>query len=232
VIAEQLELILELGSDEWWIDVNYSMLEEMRKRLRLLVPLIEKAKRGQIFTDFEDLMGEVTTIELPGTGGGVANTEFNQFRKKAQHFLKEHLAEAAVAKVHSGQPLLPEDIGELQRILVAAGIGDDDSFAAASERAGSFGLFIRSLVGLDRAAAKEAFNDFLDDKRYSKNQIEFVNLIIDYLTEHGVVEPGRVYEDPFTTVAPEGPESLFVVKDLDKIFDLIESVTASASGSR
>ncbi|MDP6717685.1 MAG: helicase-related protein, partial [Pirellulaceae bacterium] len=153
VIAEQLELILELGSDEWWIDVNYSMLEEMRKRLRLLVPLIEKAKRGQIFTDFEDLMGEVTTIELPGTGGGVANTEFNQFRKKAQHFLKEHLAEAAVAKVHSGQPLLPEDIGELQRILVAAGIGDDDSFAAASERAGSFGLFIRSLVGLDRAAA-------------------------------------------------------------------------------
>jgi len=94
---------------------------------------------------------------------------------------------------------------ELQRILITAGIGDAESFTAASELAGGFGLFIRSLVGLDRAAAKEAFADFLDEKRYSRNQIEFVNVIIDYLTEHGVVEPGRVYESPFTAVAPEGP---------------------------
>ena len=33
-------------------------------------------------------------------------------------------------------------------------------------------------VGLDRAAAQAAFADFLDDKRYSRNQIQFVTLII------------------------------------------------------
>lgn len=117
---------------------------------------------------------------------------------------------------HSGAsaPITRADIAALQRILVAAGIGDDETFAAASERAGSFGLFIRSIVGLDRAAAKAAFNDFLDEKRYSKNQIEFVNLIIDSLTEHGVVEPGRVYDSPFTAVAPEGPEGLFGSADV------------------
>ena len=82
------------------------------------------------------------------------------------------------------------------------------------------------------AAAKEAFNDFLDDKRYSKNQIEFVNLIIDYLTEHGAVEQGRVYESPFTTVAPEGPEKLFDADELDRIFEVIESITVSATGTR
>ena len=102
----------------------------------------------------------------------------------------------------------------------------------ASQRAGNFGLFIRSLVGLDRAAAKEAFNDFLDDKRYSKNQIQFVNLIIDYLTEHGAVEQGRIYESPFTTVAPEGPEKLFDADELDRIFEVIESITVSATGTR
>ena len=127
-----------------------------------------------------------------GHSGVVASAEFAQFRKKAETFLNDHLGEAAVAKVRSGQPLTADDLDELQRILVAAGIGDQGTFAEASELAGSFGLFIRSLVGLDRAAAKAAFAEFLDDKRYSKNQIQFVNLIIDELTDRGVVEASRV----------------------------------------
>ena len=225
-IAEQLEPILDVRTDEWWVDVTYPMLEEVRKRLRLLVPLIERAKKGQIFTDIEDEIGDGTTVVVvppieddPG---------FAQFRTKAQHFLKEHLAEEAVAKVRSGQPVTADDIAELQRILVAAGIGDGETFAAASERVGSFGLFIRSLVGLDRAAAKEAFNDFLDEKNYSKNQITFVNLIIDYLTDHGVVKPGRVYESPFTGVAPQGPDDLFGPNEVERLFDLMEGLTSAA----
>ena len=72
-----------------------------------------------------------------------------------------------------------------------------------------FGLFIRSIVGLDRAAAKQSFAAFLDDKRYSRNQIEFVNLVVDYLAEHGAIDPGRVYESPFTDVAPQGSNTIF-----------------------
>ena len=52
--------------------------------------------------------------------------------------------------------------------------------------------------GLDRTAAKAAFADFLDDKRYNANQIEFVNLVIDELTKNGLIEPRQFYESPFT----------------------------------
>jgi type I restriction enzyme R subunit len=229
VIAEQLALIQDVQTDEWWVDVSYPMLEEVRKKLRLLVPLIERSKKAVIYSDFSDEIGKGEKIELPGTGGTVASTEFLQFRKKAEHFLKQNLGEAAVAKVRSGQPLTPDDIEDLQRILVAAGIGDDKSFAEASRNAGSFGLFIRSIVGLDRAAAKAAFADFLDDKRYSRNQIEFVNLIIDELTDRGVVEAARVYETPYDGVAPEGPEAIFVESDLFRIFAAIETFKKTAS---
>ena len=134
-----------------------------------------------------------------------------------------------MAKVRSGQPLTDGGHRRAAAILVAAGIGDDERSPRPSRQAGSFGLFIRSLVGLDRAAAKEAFADFLDDKRYSKNQIEFVNLIIDELTEYGVVEPGRVYESPFTAVAPEGPEGLFGTADVTRIFEVIDEFMESAA---
>jgi type I restriction enzyme R subunit len=228
VIAAQLELIQDIQADEWWVNVSYPMLEEVRKKLRLLVPLIERSKKGVIYSDFGDEMGEGVEVELPGTGGAVGSAEFLQFRKKAEHFLHQHLGDAAVAKVRSGEPLTADDIADLQRILVAAGIGSDESFAEASAKAGSFGLFIRSLVGLDRAAAKAACADFLDDKRYSKNQIQFVNLIIDELTARGVVEPGRVYESPYDGVAPEGPEAIFVESDLDRIFTTIANLKLAA----
>ncbi|MCH7584540.1 MAG: hypothetical protein IH941_05205 [Acidobacteria bacterium] len=153
-------------------------------------------------------------------GGGA--TGFAQFEKKAKHFLREHLANPAVAKVRSGEPITAEDMSELQRTLVEAGIGDQKAFATAAERSGSFGLFIRSLVGLDRAAAKRAFADLLDEEHYSKNQIQFINLIIDYLTEHGFVEKRRIYESPFISVAPEGPEVLFGSADLDRMFEAID----------
>ena len=156
-----------------------------------------------------------------GTGGVGGSPEFAQFRKKAQHFLSQNLADQIVAKVRSGELISAADMDELQRVLVVAGIGDTDSFAEASERAGSFGLFIRSLVGLDRAAAKRAFNKFLDDKRYSPNQITFVNLVIDYLTEHGTIDPGRIYDSPFTGVAPEGPEAIFPKDDVDEFFEIV-----------
>ena len=227
-IAQQLELIQDIQHDEWWVNVTYPMLEQIRKRLRLLVPLIERSKRNVVYTNFADEQGVGVEIELPGTGGVAEGAEFIQFRKKAEHFLKEHLAEAAVAKVRSGEPLSAGDIAELQRILVAAGIGDNGTFEEASRRAGSFGRFIRNLVGLDRAAAKAAFAEFLDDKRYSKNQIQFVTLIIDELTERGVVDVARVYEAPYIALAPEGPETIFVEADLDRIIDTLKQLVDAA----
>ncbi|MEO1061338.1 MAG: DEAD/DEAH box helicase family protein [Actinomycetota bacterium] len=228
-VAEQMELIIDIQADEWWVDVSYPMLEDARRRLRSLVQLIERVRKTPLYSDFTDELGEGTEIELPGTGRSVGSPEFAQFRKKAQRFLAENLANEIVARVRSGEPITPADMAELQRVLVASGIGDDDTFAQASERAGSFGLFVRSLVGLDRAAAKRAFARFLDDKRYSRNQITFVNLVIDYLTEHGTIDPARVYDSPFTGVAPEGPDAIFTQSDLDEFFRIVDQLRITAA---
>src|SRR5436190_46510 len=39
--------------------------------------------------------------------------------------------------------------------------------------------------------------------------IEFVNLIVDHLTEHGTMDPARLYDTPFTNLSSRGPEGLF-----------------------
>jgi len=72
-----------------------------------------------------------------------------------------------------------------------------DVYKRQKQESTGLGLFVRSLVGLDREAAKHAFGSFLHENALGANQIEFVNLIIDHLTQCGWMPPSALYESPF-----------------------------------
>ena len=91
------------------------------------------------------------------------------------------------------------------------------------------GLFVRSLVGLERDAAKQAFADFLSGRTLTANQIEFINLIINYLTEHGAMDPERLYESPFTDFNPLGVEGIFKPAEVTELFTVLGNIRARAA---
>ena len=89
---------------------------------------------------------------------------------------------------------------------------------------------MRSLVGLDRRAAKEATASFQSGNTLGANRTEFVNLILDHLTEHGVMHAAQIFESPFTDITPRGPDGLFASAEVD---ELIASLFAGQGhGSR
>jgi type I restriction enzyme R subunit len=201
------------------------MLEGMRRRLRDLIKLIEKQKRKPIYTDFEDEIGSETVVELPGFGHG---TDHAKFRAKAQAFLRSHQDHIAIHKLRMNKALTSADLAELQRMLAESGVGDADDIQRATEESEGLGLFVRSLIGLDRQAAKEALAGFLNGKSLGANQIEFVNLIVDHLTEHGLMDAAMLYESPFTDLTPRGPDGLFTSADVDELLAVIEQVRQTA----
>jgi type I restriction enzyme R subunit len=115
----------------------------------------------------------------------------------------------------------------LENILVAAG-GQQADIVSATEKSGGLGLFIRSLIGLDRSAAVEAFGGYLDGSKFSADQVRFVNLIVDELTANGVVEPRRLFESPYTDHAPTGPDFVFPGADVEVIVDILKYVKRTA----
>jgi type I restriction enzyme R subunit len=201
------------------------MLERARRHLRDLVPFIEKARRRVLYVDFEDLMGAEVEIGLPGL---VAGIDFEKFRAKARAFLREHQDHAAIHKLRTNRPLTPTDLAELERMLLESGVGDKGALERAKAEPDGLGVFVRTLVGLDRAAAKEAFGDFLAGRTLSANQIAFVNLIVDHLTEHGVMKAELLYESPFTDIAPFGPDGIFAGAEVDQIIAALQQVRATA----
>ena len=225
MVKQQLLLIQELQVDEWWQDVTTPMLENVRRRLRLLVKLIEKQQRKPIYTDFEDEMGSETAVQLPGFA---SPDSYERFRAKARAFLKEHESHVAIHKLRMNEPLTPTDLSELEKMLVQAGIGSSENLTRAKQESKGLGIFIRTLIGMDREAAKKAFGQFLSGKNQTANQIEFISLIIDHLTERGVLAASRLYESPFTDINPQGPEGVFTSAQVDALILVLARIQRRA----
>lgn len=228
MVHAQLPLIQDLQSDEWWQDVTAPMLENVRKNLRDLVQFIEKAHRTVIYLSLpEDELGAETEVQLPGFA---AADEFERFKAKARAFLREHQHETSVAKLRANEKLTAADLKQLETLLATSGASPEDIEKARAESAG-LGLFIRSMVGLDREAAKRAFGDFLTGKTMSANQIEFVNLIVDHLAEHGFMDECRLYESPFTDIAPLGPDGIFAAEQIAALMAILRDVRSTATAA-
>ena len=108
MVRAQMPLIEELQTDEFWQDVTTPILENVRRKIRSLVKLIEKIGRAPVYTDFEDQMGESSNIDLPVFDGA---GNFQKFRTKARYFLNENKDHPVIRKLRMNEPLSPSRPG-------------------------------------------------------------------------------------------------------------------------
>ena len=58
--------------------------------------------------------------------------------------------------------------------------------------------------------------------------MEFVNLVVNHLTENGVMNAALLYEPPFTAYAPQGPDALFTSTQVEQLFEVLDQVRTNA----
>jgi type I restriction enzyme R subunit len=198
----------------------------VRKRLRDLVKFIERAKRKPVYTDFADEIGPGTELMFTGLASSIG---LAQYKKKVMQFLEAHREAPPFLKLRSNELLAPEDLRALEHLLYElGGEGTREQFERSYGQPESLGAFIRGLVGLDREAAQRAFGKHLEDSRYNANQIRFINRIVDYLTQNGVMDPGRLYEQPFTEYSPLGLDGLFPELAAADIVSILVTINRNA----
>lgn len=222
MVAAQMALILDLQTDEYWTGMTLPLLEEVRRKLRGLVKLIEPASRKVVYTDFQDEIGQGNNVDLPDIGNGIDKA---RFMMKVRHFLQVHRDHITLLKLRRNEQLTKQDISELERIFVEEGVADSSELDEIRNE-GGLGLFIRALIGLDKEAAKAALSSFIVGRTLTANQIEFLDLIVEHLTEQGVMDPKRLYESPFTDIDDQGVGGLFEQGDVRGLITLINEVKA------
>ena len=227
-IKKREELLRDVAGDEWWQDVTPPMLEQARRQLRSIVGLLDKKKRPIIYSDFEDTLGDVTEVAMPAVA---TFTDVERFNAKIYDFLVRQPDNLALQKLKKAQPLTDTDLQSLQELLISSGVADVADLHRATHSAQGFGRFIRSLIGLDRQAATEAFAEFLDGKTATADQIQFIQLVIKYLTRHGSMSPELLFQPPFTDNAPKGISSVFDMTKSRAVIAVIDQLNASADAA-
>lgn len=202
------------------------MLEMMRIQLRGLVHLIDSSHKQIVYTNFADT-AQVEDISFVHVTPAVDKA---RFRAKALAFLQSHQDDVVLAKIRLGKQLTTLDLSSLEAIMLANGFEASEISAASSEAHG-LGLFVRSLIGLDRAAATESLSAFTAGSTFTGNQLVFLDLLVEQLTQRGVVELGLVYEAPFTAVAPTGPDGLFEPARVVQLVAALRRIRETAEAS-
>ncbi|MBN3989261.1 MAG: DEAD/DEAH box helicase family protein [Nostoc sp. NMS2] len=221
MVKVKLALIADIQTEAWWSDVTPGMIDQMRRQIRDLIKFIDPQEQRIVYTDFQDVLGEVTEVNIP-----ILQTGFSpyQYRKKVEAYIREQSNHIAIAKLKRNVPLTDADLTSLESMLFgAAAIESRERFESVYGKNLSLKLFIRELVGLDRNTAKQAFAQYLEGSTFNANQIRFVETIIDYLTQNGVMDAGLLYEPPFTDLHYEGLDGVFEADDADQIISIVRS---------
>jgi type I restriction enzyme R subunit len=228
-VAEQIEWIEYVQSTNFWMETSLEDLEQTRRRLRLLIHLIKKEKLGIVYTNFKDeLLG---IKENSGVYNVSPGTSLALYRKKVEAYIKANLDNLTIQRIKRNLPITKLDLKALEdKLFDASGIGDLAEYEATIHPDKSLGVFVRELVGLDRGAAKEAFAEYLDEAKFNSQQIHFVNTIIDYLTQNGVMNPSMLAKAPFTDIHFEGVFGLFDDNVVIGLRNTVKRVEALAVG--
>ena len=190
-IMAKSELINKILHTSYFDDAGINEFEHIRKEIRDLVKYIPRGGPTYV-THFDD---EILSTEWHESE--LESDDLKNYKAKAEFYVRQHQDNTAIANLKSNQPLSKEDIESLEKILWSEVGTKADYEAEYGEK--PLGEFVREIVGLDMAAAKEAFAEYLDSVNLDASQIYFVNQIIEYIVRNGVMKDMSVLqESPFT----------------------------------
>lgn len=191
-IMKQAELIDKILHTDYLDNAGINEFEHIREKLRDLMKYIPPKQIPSCHSNLDD---EILSMEWHEAE--LENDDLKNYKEKAEYYVRQHQDNEVIAKLKSNKPLKASDIKILEEILWSE-VGTKDDYEAEYGQK-PLGEFVREIVGLDMAAAKEAFAEFLDETNLDSRQIYFVNQIVEYIVQNGMMKDLSVLQEaPFT----------------------------------
>jgi len=223
-VAAKIDYIKAIIKDEFWTTISIQEIEKIRVELRELIKFLDRSERTTVFTSFkDDFTAEDKIWDLVP-----ASTKMEGYNRRVEKFIRENESHITIHKLKNNIPITKVDLEALEEIMFSEDkLGNKKQFEEVYGPQ-PLGVFIRSLIGLDKGAAKVAFNEFLVSGNLSADQIRFIDTIINYLSEKGFVEKERLYEPPFTDLNELGVDGIFKPDERENVFSILDDIRQRA----
>lgn len=224
-VAAQRTLIEAMKDPNYYQGLDATGLEEIRQNIKYLVRFLDKQSRGVVYTNFRDSEASVEENEYSMN----STNNLGLYKKRVAKYIRENKHNLTIAKLQRNEPIGVGEIQALENILFDGNERGTRKEYAQAYGAQPLGTLIRSIVGLERAAAQAAFAQFVQTGNLNPDQINFIDRIINYLCQNGVIDEKKLFEHPFNTLHDQGVVGLFKEAEVKQIMGVLKQVNGNAS---
>lgn len=234
VVAKEEEYIIQAQSNRFWSRIDDDGFDEMVTRLSPLMKF-RRSDRGTLKPKELDLKDLIKSKEMVEFGPEHEAVSVSKYKEMVEALILE-LTESnpILIKIKEGEEINYAETQELSELLLDEHphITEDLLRNVYKNRKAKFLQFIRHILGLEVLesfpdSVNQAFGQFLQDhSNLSSRQLDFLQLLKDFILERESISKRNLIESPFTRIHPDGIRGLFSPSEIDEILELTEKVAS------
>lgn len=234
IIAKEEELIKQSQRNYFWSTVTEDKFDKLILKIAPLMRFREAiVPLGPAKFNFKDLVSEKEWVEFGPHHEALGIAKYRQLveqkvnelvssnplllRLKEGKEITTIEAERLAEELHSEHPHITIDL--LRRVY--------------NHRKAQFVQFIKHILGIEilesfPETVSKAFDDFISKHSYlTSRQLQFMDLLRNYILEKGDLQKRNLIESPFTLIHPQGIRGVFSAPEIEEILIFTEKLTAA-----
>ena len=230
-------LIRAAQTNHYWVRSNAIEREDALDALNAkLGPLMKFREQttgpGPVHLDLADGLYQKEWVEFGPQHEAVSINRYREMVEALIAELTEH--NPVLLKIKNGEEVTPEEADALAELLHAEHphITEDLLRQVYKNRKARFIQFIRHILGIEilksfPETVGEAFEHFIrQHTNLSSRQLDFLNLLKNFIVEREKVEKKDLINAPFTVIHPQGIRGVFSPAEINEILKLTERLAA------
>lgn len=234
IVAKERELITKAQTNHFWATIDENRFDELIEKIaplmkfREAVVMLPPAKYN-----LKDIVAEKEFVEF---GPQHEALSVAKYRELVELKINEMVSSSPVLqKLKQGINITEEETEELADELLNEHphITVELLREVYHNRKARLVQFIRHILGIEvletfDETVTKAFDDFLNKHSYlTSRQLQFLDLLKNFVLEKGTVTKRNLIESPFTMIHPEGVRGIFNAREINEIVALTDKIQAA-----
>lgn len=234
IVAQEEELIRLSQSNHYWSTITDTKLDELIVKLAPLMRFSESVlSLGPAKFNFKDLVSEKEYVEFGPQHEALGIAKYRELVEQKVNELV--FTNPLLQKIKEGRELTTSEAEELAEALYNEHphITIDLLRRVYNHRKAQFIQFIKHILGIETLASfnetvAKAFDEFIAQHSYLSNrQLQFLDLLRNFILEKGDLQKRNLIESPFTLIHPQGIRGVFNPAEIEEILTLTKKLIAA-----
>jgi type I restriction enzyme, R subunit len=234
IVAKEEQLIKSSQTNHYWGTITEEKFDEL---IQVIAPLMKFRESviplGPAKFNFKDIVSEKEFIEF---GPQHESLSIARYRELVEQKINALVSiSPTLQKLKKGKEITNEEAEQLAEELhnEHPHITIDLLRRVYDNRKAELLQFIKHILGIEQletfaVTVTKAFDDFVSRHSYlTSRQLQFLDLIKNYVLEKGEISKRNLIESPFTMIHPEGIRGMFNTREINEILILTQKVLAA-----